>query len=155
MVRTAAATISASPLRTLASTLRRKCTRHLCQLAPCSTAVTAAASPRWASLMTCTPVSPRSRSERKNSVQNSSVSLSPTAWPSTSRRPSADTPVATTTDPYSEAQFKTLKYAPVFPDRFGSLADARAFCEQVFTPDNYEHRHSGIRLHTPASVQHG
>src|SRR5512135_2214014 len=59
MVRTAAATISASPVRTLASTLRRKCTRHLCQLAPCSTAVTAAASPRWASLMTrCTPVSP-------------------------------------------------------------------------------------------------
>src|SRR5512135_769743 len=98
MVRTAAATISASPLRTLASTLRRKCTRHRCQLAPCSTAATAAASPRWASLMTrCTPVSPRSRSERKNSVQNSSVSLSPTAWPSTSRRPSADTPVATTT----------------------------------------------------------
>jgi len=34
-------------------------------------------------------------------------------------------------NPFSEAQFKTLKYAPVFPDRFGSLADARTFCEQL------------------------
>ncbi len=58
-------------------------------------------------------------------------------------------------NPYSEAQFKTLKYAPVFPDRFGSLADARAFCEQFFTYYNHEHRHSGLGLHTPASVHHG
>jgi putative transposase len=58
-------------------------------------------------------------------------------------------------NPFSEAQFKTLKYAPVFPDRFGSLADARAFCEQFFTFYNHEHRHSGIGLHTPASVHHG
>ncbi len=58
-------------------------------------------------------------------------------------------------NPYSEAQFKTLKYAPVFPDRFGSLAHARAFCEQFFTYYNHEHRHSGIGLHTPASVHHG
>ena len=58
-------------------------------------------------------------------------------------------------NPFSEAQFKTLKYAPVFPDRFGSLADARAFCEQFFTHYNHEHRHSGIGLHTPASVHHG
>ena len=58
-------------------------------------------------------------------------------------------------NPFSEAQFKTLKYAPVFPDRFGSLADARAFCEQFFTYYNHEHRHSGIGLHTPASVHHG
>ncbi len=58
-------------------------------------------------------------------------------------------------NPYSEAQFKTLKYAPVFPDRFGSLADARAFCEQFFTYYNHEHRHSAIGLHTPASVHHG
>ncbi len=35
-------------------------------------------------------------------------------------------------NPYSEAQFKTLKYAPAFPDRFGSLPDARAFCEAFF-----------------------
>jgi putative transposase len=58
-------------------------------------------------------------------------------------------------NPYSEAQFKTLKYAPVFPDRFGSLADARGFCEAFFGYYNQEHRHSGIGLHTPASVHHG
>jgi putative transposase len=58
-------------------------------------------------------------------------------------------------NPYSEAAFKTLKYAPVFPDRFGSLADARAFCEEFFNYYNHEHRHSGIGWHTPASVHHG
>jgi putative transposase len=58
-------------------------------------------------------------------------------------------------NPYSEAAFKTLKYAPVFPDAFGSLADARTFCEAFFGYYNHEHRHSGIGLHTPASVHHG
>ena len=58
-------------------------------------------------------------------------------------------------NPFSEAQFKTLKYAPAFPDRFGSLPDARAFCERFFGHYNHEHRHSGIALHTPASVHHG
>lgn len=58
-------------------------------------------------------------------------------------------------NPYSEAQFKTLKYAPVFPDRFGCLADARAFAETFFGYYNHEHRHSGIGLHTPASVHYG
>ncbi|WP_425596881.1 transposase [Serinicoccus marinus] len=58
-------------------------------------------------------------------------------------------------NPYSEAAFKTLKYAPVFPDRFGSLADARAFGEEFFAYYNHEHRHSGIGLHTPASVHYG
>ncbi len=58
-------------------------------------------------------------------------------------------------NPYSEAHFKTLKYAPAFPDRFGSLADAHAFCAQFFAYYNHEHRHSGIGLHTPASVHHG
>jgi len=58
-------------------------------------------------------------------------------------------------NPYSEAQFKTLKYAPVFPGRFGSLADARAFCQAFFGYYNHEHRHSGIGLHTPASVHFG
>ena len=58
-------------------------------------------------------------------------------------------------NPYSEAAFKTLKYAPVFPESFGSLADARAFCEAFFGYYNHEHRHSGIGLHTPASVHHG
>jgi len=58
-------------------------------------------------------------------------------------------------NPYSESAFKTLKYCPAFPEQFGSLADARAFCEQFFSHYNHQHRHSGIGLHTPASVHHG
>jgi len=58
-------------------------------------------------------------------------------------------------NPYSEAAFKTLKYAPVFPTTFGSLQDARAFCESFFAYYNHEHRHGGIALHTPASVHYG
>jgi putative transposase len=58
-------------------------------------------------------------------------------------------------NPFSESAFKTLKYAPVFPDRFGCLADARAFCQAFFAYYNHEHRHSGLGLHTPASVHHG
>lgn len=58
-------------------------------------------------------------------------------------------------NPYSEAQFKTLKYCPAFPERFGSIADARAFCDVFFEYYNHEHRHSGIGLHTPASVHFG
>jgi len=58
-------------------------------------------------------------------------------------------------NPYSEAQFKTLKYRPTFPARFGSLEDARAFCRTFFRWYNGEHRHSGIALYTPADVHHG
>ncbi|MEV5544149.1 DDE-type integrase/transposase/recombinase [Saccharopolyspora shandongensis] len=58
-------------------------------------------------------------------------------------------------NPYSEAQFKTMKYVPDFPHRFGSLEDARAFCDAFFLAYNHEHRHSGIGLHTPASVHFG
>ncbi|MEU4445417.1 IS3 family transposase [Actinosynnema sp. NPDC050801] len=58
-------------------------------------------------------------------------------------------------NPYSEAQFKTMKYMPDFPDRFGSLEDARAFCEEFFLAYNHEHRHSGIGMHTPASIHFG
>jgi len=58
-------------------------------------------------------------------------------------------------NPYSEAAFKTLKYAPAFPFNFGSVADARAFCHTFFAYYNHEHRHSGIGLHTPASVHYG
>ena len=64
-------------------------------------------------------------------------------------------PQVSNDNPYSESQFKTLKYCPAFPDRFGSLADARAFGEAFFGYYNHEHRHSGIGLHTPASVHHG
>jgi len=58
-------------------------------------------------------------------------------------------------NPYSEAQFKTLKYCPSFPERFGSIVDARAFCETFFSYYNHDHRHSGIGYHTPASVHYG
>jgi putative transposase len=59
-------------------------------------------------------------------------------------------------NPYSEAVNKTLKYCPAFPARFGSIEDARAFCAEFFTYYNHEHRlHSGIGLHTPASVHFG
>ena len=58
-------------------------------------------------------------------------------------------------NPFSEAAFKTLKYCPSFPDRFGSIEDARAFCADFFEYYNHVHRHSGIALHTPASVHYG
>ena len=58
-------------------------------------------------------------------------------------------------NPYSEAQFKTLKYRPDFPDRFGCIEDARIFCDRFFTWYSHEHRHSGIGLHTPADVHYG
>lgn len=62
-------------------------------------------------------------------------------------------PSWTDDNPYSEAQFKTLKYRPGFPDRFGSIEDARTFCADFFAWYNGEHRHSGIALFTPADVQ--
>jgi putative transposase len=58
-------------------------------------------------------------------------------------------------NPYSESQFRTFKYRPEFPDRFGSFEDARAHCGRFFTWYNDEHRHSGIGLHTPANVHYG
>jgi putative transposase len=58
-------------------------------------------------------------------------------------------------NPYSERQFKTLKQRPEFPDRFGCLEDAHAFCTRFFRWYNDEHRHSGIGFHTPADVHYG
>jgi putative transposase len=58
-------------------------------------------------------------------------------------------------NPYSEAAFKTLKYCPAFPTRFGSIEDARTFCAAFFDYYNHEHRHSGIGLHTPSTVHYG
>jgi putative transposase len=58
-------------------------------------------------------------------------------------------------NPFSEAQFKTLKYRPAFPERFGSIQDARAYCHDFFRWYNTEHRHSGLGLLTPADVHHG
>jgi len=58
-------------------------------------------------------------------------------------------------NPYSESQFRTLKYRPEFPDRFGCLQDSRAFCQGFFRWYNEEHRHSGLGLLTPAMVHYG
>jgi putative transposase len=64
-------------------------------------------------------------------------------------------PYTSTDNPYSEAQFKTLKYRPQFPARFDSLDHARGFCREFFDYYNHHHRHSGIGLMTPASVHYG
>lgn len=58
-------------------------------------------------------------------------------------------------NPYSEAQFKTLKYQPQFPERFGCIEDARIFCQRFFTWYNTEHYHSGIGFLTPEMVHYG
>jgi putative transposase len=58
-------------------------------------------------------------------------------------------------NPYSEAAFKTLKYRPGFPERFGSIEDARAHCVDFFAWYNGEHYHSGLGLQTPDDVHHG
>jgi putative transposase len=55
-------------------------------------------------------------------------------------------------NPFSESQFKTLKYRPEFPNRFGSLQHARNFCQEFFPWYNTEHRHSGLGLLTPEVV---
>ena len=58
-------------------------------------------------------------------------------------------------NPFSEAQFKTLKYRPDFPDRFGCIEDARGFCRAFFPWYNNEHKHTGINLLSPTDVHHG
>jgi putative transposase len=58
-------------------------------------------------------------------------------------------------NPFSESHFRTLKYRPDFPGRFGSIQDARSFCRSFFPWYNTEHRHSGIGLLTPESVHYG
>lgn len=64
-------------------------------------------------------------------------------------------PYVSNDNPYSESQFKTLKYRPDFPARFSSIEEARAFCQAFFTWYNTEHHHSGIGLHTPEAVHYG
>jgi putative transposase len=61
-------------------------------------------------------------------------------------------PSVSNDNPYSESQFKTMKYRPGFPDRFGAIEDARAFCQSFFPWYNTEHYHSGLGLLTPEDV---
>ena len=58
-------------------------------------------------------------------------------------------------NPFSEAQFKTLKYCPEFPGHFAAIEEARAFCQPFFRWYNAEHRHSGIAMLTPETVHFG
>lgn len=58
-------------------------------------------------------------------------------------------------NPYSESLFKSLKYGPMFPERFASLNDARTFISEFVDWYNHHHQHSGIGFHTPANVHYG
>jgi len=64
-------------------------------------------------------------------------------------------PYVSDDNPYSESQFKTLKYRPDFPKNFGCIEDVRVFCRAFFAWYNTEHHHSGIKLLTPSMVHHG
>ena len=64
-------------------------------------------------------------------------------------------PYTSSDNPYSESNFKTLKYRPEFPERFDDIEHARAHCRQFFRSYNHDHRHSGIGLMTPAAVHFG
>jgi putative transposase len=64
-------------------------------------------------------------------------------------------PYTSNDNPYSESQFRTMKYRPEFPDRFGCIQDGRAFCQTFFPWYNDQHRHSGINMMTPSTVHHG
>ena len=63
-------------------------------------------------------------------------------------------PQVSNDNPFSEAQFKTVKYHPSCPERFGSVEDARAWARELFEWYNHEHHHTGIGLLTPAVVHH-
>jgi len=64
-------------------------------------------------------------------------------------------PYTANDNPYSESQFKTMKYRPDFPERFDCLADARSWAQEFFRWYNHDHRHSGLGLMTPATVHYG
>jgi len=64
-------------------------------------------------------------------------------------------PYTANDNPYSEAQFKTMKYRPGYPDRFASLENARAWARDFMHWYNHEHHHTGLGLMTPAMVHHG
>lgn len=68
---------------------------------------------------------------------------------------SLNRPHVSNDNPYSESGFKTLKYHPSFPERFGSLEDARLYCQSFFKWYNTEHHHTGLGLLTPECVHSG
>lgn len=64
-------------------------------------------------------------------------------------------PYTSNDNPFSEAQFKTMKYRPAYPERFGCLEDARLWATQFFDWYNNHHYHTGVALLTPACVHYG
>ena len=64
-------------------------------------------------------------------------------------------PYTSNDNPFSESHFKTLKYQPQFPKRFGCIRDAKAFCRAFFKWYNDDHHHLGIGLMTPNQVHYG
>ena len=64
-------------------------------------------------------------------------------------------PYVSDDNPFSEAHFKTMKYRPDFPERFGEIEDARGYSRDFFGWYNDEHHHAGIGMLTPADVHHG
>jgi putative transposase len=69
--------------------------------------------------------------------------------------PSHSRPQVSDDNPFSEAQFKTLKYRPDFPDRFGAYEDAETFCQRFFPWYKTEHRHGALGLMTPHDIHYG
>jgi putative transposase len=69
--------------------------------------------------------------------------------------PSHSRPQVSDDNPFSEAQFKTLKYRPDFPARFGAYEDAETFCRRFFPWYNGEHRHGALGLMTPHDIHSG
>ena len=69
--------------------------------------------------------------------------------------PSHSRPHVSNDNPFSEAQFKTLKYRPDLPDRFGAYEDAETHCQRFFPWYNTEHRHGALGLMTPHDIHYG
>lgn len=95
--------------------------------------------------------------DKQESIHGSSMTSKPVAFllADLGVTQSHSRPHVSNDNPYSEAQFKTLKYRPDFPDRFASIEHARRHCQDFFAWYNDEHRHTGIGLHTAADVHYG
>ncbi len=103
----------------------------------------------------------------KQGIKSSQLSIHSDRGPSMTSKPvaflladlgitkSLSRPYVSNDNPYSEAHFKTLKYRPDFPERFGCLEDSRLFCQDFFNWYNTEHYHSGIGFLTPEDVHYG
>src|SRR5208283_4830470 len=103
----------------------------------------------------------------KQGIQSSQLSIHSDRGPSMRSKPvaflladlgitkSLNRPYVSNDNPYSESQFKTLKYRPAFPDRFGCIEDARTSCGDLLDWYNNDHYHTGVALMTPATVHYG